>query len=83
MSLHMELAAAAYKLAFEVMRVREGESVLIFADTASDEDVVKATANACTILGAKPSVMWFKMNPYIAMNPPKPAIAAMNNTQMF
>jgi len=49
MSLHMELAAAAYKLASEVMRVEKGESVLILADTASDEKVVKATANACAI----------------------------------
>lgn len=83
MSFHMELAAAAYKLASEVMRVKKGESVLIYADTASDEKVVKATANACTILGAKTAVMWFETNPEVTMDPPEPVIAAMNNADVL
>jgi hypothetical protein len=45
----MELAAAAYKLASEVMRIKKGESVLIYGDTASDEHVMKATAEACAL----------------------------------
>lgn len=79
----MELAEAAYKLASEVMRIRKGESVLIYADTASDESVVKATANACTILGAKAAIMWFKTNPEVMMDPPEPVIAAMNNVDVL
>lgn len=53
MSFDMELARATYKLASDVMRVKKGESVLIVADTASDERIVRATADACTILGRK------------------------------
>ena len=83
MALHMELAEAAYKLACEVMLVKKEESVLIYADTASDENVVKATADACTILGAKAAVMWFKTNPEVTMDPPEPVIAAMNSTDVM
>jgi hypothetical protein len=56
----MELAGAAYKLVSEVMRVTKGANVLIVADTATGEDIVKATADACAILGAKAAVMWFQ-----------------------
>ena len=83
MSLHMELAAAAYKLASEVMCIKKGESVLIIGDTASDEQVVKATADACAILGAKGAVIWFETNPEVTMDPPKPVIGAMNNADVI
>lgn len=83
MSLEMELASAAYKLASEVMKVKKGESVLVYADTASDESVVKATANACAILGAETAVMWFETNPEVAMDPPEPVIAAMNSADVL
>ena len=82
MSLQMELAGAAYKLTAEVMRVKKGENVLILGDTGSDERVMKATANACAILGAKPSVMWFEANPGMAMDPPEPVIGAWNNADV-
>lgn len=83
MSLSMELAEATYKLASEVMRIKKGESVLIVADTASDERIVKATADACAILGAKAAVMWFETNPEVTMDPPEPVIAAMNNADVL
>ena len=83
MSLSMELAEATYKLASEVMRIKKGESVLIVADTASDERIVKATADACAVLGAKAAVMWFETNPEVTMDPPEPVIAAMNNTDVM
>lgn len=83
MSLHMELAAAAYKLASEVMRIKKGESVLIYADTASDEGIVRATAEACAILGAKTAVMWFETNPEVTMNPPEPVVGAMSNADVL
>ena len=83
MSFDMELARATYKLASDVMRVKKGESVLIVADTTSDERIVRATADACTILGAKAEVMWFKTNPEVTMDPPEPVIAAMNSTDVM
>jgi leucyl aminopeptidase (aminopeptidase T) len=79
----MELAAAAYKLASEVMRIKKGESVLVYGDTASDEHVIKATADACAILGAKAAVMWFETNPEVTMDPPEPVIGAMNSTDVL
>ncbi len=83
MSLHMELASAAYRLVSEVMLIRKGESVLVYADTASDERVVKATADACSIIGAKAAVMWFETNPEVTMDPPDPVIGAMNNADVL
>ncbi len=79
----MELAEAAYKLVSEVMLIKKGESILIYADTASDEKVVKATADACAILGAKAAIMWFRTNPEVMMDPPEPVIAAMNNADVL
>ncbi len=83
MSLHMELANAAYKLATQVMLIKKGESVLILADTSSDENIVKATADACALLGAKATVAWFETTPVVAMDPPEPVIAAMNNCDVL
>jgi leucyl aminopeptidase (aminopeptidase T) len=83
LSFEMELAVATHKLASDVMRVQKGESVLIVADTASDERIVKATADACSVLGAKATVVWFKTNPVVTMDPPEPVIAAMNGTDVM
>ncbi len=62
---------------------QKGESVRILADTASDENVVKATADACAFLGAKAAVMRFETNPAMTIDPPEPVIAAMNNADVL
>ncbi len=82
MSMRVELAMAAHKLASDILRLKAGEDVVIIADSGSDEDVVKATANATAIVGAKSTVLNYPMNPAVTMDPPLPVIAAMNEADV-
>lgn len=52
-SIDPDLACAAHNLAYDMMGVRKGESVLISADTSSDSRLVEAVQNACCAVGAK------------------------------
>ncbi len=52
-----ELAVAAHKLIKEILKVSEGEEVVITSDTGSDWRVVEATARAVSIVGGKPVVL--------------------------
>lgn len=61
--LDLELAISAYKLVKEIMKVKEGEEVVITADTGSDWRVVEATAKAAAQIGAKPIVAWYRAPP--------------------
>lgn len=53
-----ELGRAADILTRELFKLGEGETIVITADTESDERVVNATARAAFALGAKPMVVW-------------------------
>lgn len=53
-----ELCKAADRLMRDMFRVKEGETVIITADTESDERVVNAAAASAFALGAKPMVIW-------------------------
>lgn len=61
--LDLELSISAYKLVKDVMKVKDGEEVVITADTGSDWRVVEATAKAAAQLGAKPLVLWYRAPP--------------------
>jgi leucyl aminopeptidase (aminopeptidase T) len=54
-----ELARAARILADDMFALKEGETIIITADTQSDMRVVHATAAAAHTLGAKPMVVTF------------------------
>ncbi|MEM1610327.1 MAG: hypothetical protein QXQ57_01615 [Sulfolobales archaeon] len=56
-TLDFELMKSAYKLIKEILKVSAGEEVVITADTASDWNVVEATARAVSIVGGKPVVI--------------------------
>jgi len=53
-----ELGKAADILTRELIKLKEGETFVITADTESDERVVEATARAAFACGAKPMVIW-------------------------
>jgi len=63
MGLDLELAVAALKLVRDVMKVKEGEEVVITADTGCDWRVAEATAQAAAQLNAKPIVAWYMSPP--------------------
>lgn len=54
----MELARAAYKTVREIVRVREGESLLITIDSVSEFRVAEEMAKAGAAVGAKVMVAW-------------------------
>jgi 2,5-dihydroxypyridine 5,6-dioxygenase len=53
-----ELGRAAEILTRELFKLKPGETIVITADTESDERVVDATARAAFACGAKPMVVW-------------------------
>jgi leucyl aminopeptidase (aminopeptidase T) len=53
-----ELGRAADILTRELFKLKPGETIVITADTESDERVVDATARAAFACGAKPMVVW-------------------------
>jgi leucyl aminopeptidase (aminopeptidase T) len=56
--LEFELQKAADRLIKEILKVKIGETVVITADTSSDERVVNATASSVHSIGGKPMVIW-------------------------
>ncbi len=73
----MELAKAASTLVNDVLLIRKGEEILIYGDTAADEAVIKATANAVYTAGATPTIVLYETKANPAEEPPKPLAAAM------
>lgn len=63
--LSLELAEAAYKLVKDVLKVVEGEEVVITVDTESDLRVAEATAQAAKVLGAKPLIALYPTPPSV------------------
>ncbi len=53
-----ELGKAAYTIAFQMCRIRRGESVLITADSVMDFKVAADVAKACEAAGGKVMVAW-------------------------
>jgi 2,5-dihydroxypyridine 5,6-dioxygenase len=79
----LELAKAANILVRDMLKVKEGENVLIYGDTSSDEAVLKAVAEAVHVAGATPVVVVFETKPEVDMPPPKPLAAAMKQADVI
>jgi len=83
----LELAKAAYKTVKEIVRIKEGESLLITIDSVSDFRVAEEMAKAGEALGAKVMVAWHTTpkgygkatDPYL----PEPLIAACPATDAW
>ena len=56
--LEFELQKAADRVVNQMLRVKEGETVIITADTGSSERVANALASSAFAAGAKPMVIW-------------------------
>lgn len=53
-----ELKKATDKLVRDILKLQEGETFIITADTESNNEVVNATAASAFSIGAKPMVIW-------------------------
>ncbi|MCX8187633.1 MAG: aminopeptidase, partial [Nitrososphaeria archaeon] len=75
--LSLELRRAAYKLVKEVLKIEDGENVVITIDTAGDWRVAEAVAEAAYAVGGKPLVAWYAAptavgkaaDPYLPLRP--------------
>ena len=59
-----EIYRAAYKLVNEMLGLKPGETVIITADTESDQRVIDITAGAVYHAGAKPLAVWMIASPF-------------------
>ena len=83
----LELANASYKLMNELIKVKEGESVLITVDSVADFRPVEEMAKAAEMLGAKVMVAYHSTPkgygaltmPYL----PEPLIACVDKTDVW
>jgi 2,5-dihydroxypyridine 5,6-dioxygenase len=79
MSYVWEIKKGAYKVVNELMRIKAGEEVLIYADTAIDSMIVDSTAEQAFISGAKPIVVWYETLKNPGEEPPATVAGAMKN----
>lgn len=83
-----EVLESAHKLLKEIMKVQQGETVVITADTGSDWQVIEATVQAAKLLKAKPLLLWYPMPPHVGKAadsylPMKPLEAALKNADVW
>lgn len=71
------------KTAKELALVRQGEKVLILADTAIDWEMIKALASASYTLGAEPSIMIYETRDEVDMEPPEHVAEAMKASDVI
>lgn len=81
--LFLEVAGSAKKLVEDVMLVKEGENVVITADTSTDRRVVDATARAVYAAGGIPAVVWYETRPTAVVEPPAPVAGAVKNADVW
>jgi len=68
---------AAEVLVRDFLRVRRGETVMVYGDPGADPDVVRATADAVEARGGEPLEVWYHIRGPPGTEPPKPMAAAM------
>lgn len=78
-----ELAKAARTLVEYVCNLREGEEVLIYADTDADRAVAEYLAEAAHAAGGSVSLILYETRPEVDMEPPAPLAAAMREAALI
>ncbi|MEL7650159.1 MAG: hypothetical protein AAGU76_18905 [Sedimentibacter sp.] len=81
--LSFETAKAAMKLVRDVMLVKEGENVVLTADTSSDRRVVEAVAQAVYTVGANPVILYYPTSGKAFEEPIKPVAEAVSETDVW
>ncbi len=79
----MELYRSAIKTVKDLALVKQGERVLILADTAIDWDMIKALASASYSLGAEPSIMIYETRDEVDIEPPAHVAEAMKASDII
>ena len=74
---------AATVLIRDYIRMKRGESVLVYADEGSDEGVVRATVDAVEARGGNPLEVWYRIKGPPGTEPPRPMEAAMKSADVL
>lgn len=83
MAYSWKLYNAARIVMQDMVRLKEGEAILIYADTASDGEVLDALAKAAYCAGGVVCVLVYAERPSVDMEPPKPLAAAMKASDVI
>ncbi len=83
MEFNWELKEAAFKVIKDMCNVKKGESVLIYADTKADQDVVSAISEAGHVLGGEVGVYLYKTKKEVGLEPPPPLREAMKASNVI
>ena len=81
--LSFEVANAALKLVRDVMLVKEGENVVITADTSADFRVVEAVAGAAYSVGANPVIIHYPTSGKAFEEPIRPGADAVEHADVW
>ena len=72
-----DVQGAATVLARDLLRVKKGETVIVYGDPAADPGVVRATVDAVEARGGVPLEVWYRIKGPPGTEPPKPFAEAM------
>ncbi len=78
-----EIKKGAFKVVNELLKVKKGEELLIYADTTIDPLIVESTAEQAFIAGARPVVMWYETLKNVGEEPPAIVAGAMRNADVI
>ncbi len=77
-----ELKQAAETVINDMCNLKEGEDILIYADTAANEKVVNSLAEAAFLAGGTVGIYWFETRPEVGIEPPPPLADAMKESDV-
>jgi len=72
-----DVPAAAKVLVRDLLRMKRGETVLVYGDPGADPSVVRATVNAVEARGGNPIELWCRIQGPPGTEPPKAVAEAM------
>jgi leucyl aminopeptidase (aminopeptidase T) len=81
--LNWELKKAAKVIIEQMVNLKEGEDILIYADTAADHQVVESLAEAAYLAGGVISLFKYETRPEVGIEPPGPLSAAMKEADVI
>lgn len=78
-----DVEGAAAVLARDLLRLKKGETVIVYGDPGADADVVRATVDAVEARGGVPLEVWYRIKGPPGMEPPAPMAEAMRKADVL
>lgn len=78
-----DVQGAATVLARDLLRLKKGETVIVYGDPGADASVVRATVDAIEARGGVPLEVWYRIKGPPGTEPPKPFAEAMRQADVL